>query len=646
MVAPPAGGAISECFPRVGLTLIVPALVSLTSASAYEYLWSFSAAASVVEVCLWFCHRRKDLRVLLGSVKLPPFPLRLAFFVLMQLICVAIGASELEVASTSDLPSAGGGPHQAGGLAGLDGALAQHQPHHPPLPILADVNAGKDLDGNPFILDADISTLTWKPQTISVVLPCAEEREYAVKTAESVHANTPADVLHEIIIVDDGSNPPLEQTHFPLDLQHKLKVKILRHEETVGLIGAKKTGGNAADGDVVVFFDCHVAPQPNWYKSFLRLIGENWRRLVVPQITELNIDTWTQVGRGGGMAKCYLTWDADFKWYDSDDMYIAVISGGLLGMSKRWWRETGGYDEKMLGWGGENLDQSLRIWLCGGEIVNAADSYVAHMWRVSKDQRTSSRYKRVGDTNANRARAVYAWYGNFSKKLEHYPSFSMRGSDQHGGVPWYGSLDNMHAIRDRLKCRPFSWYLRRFKDVFEDAGLIPQEVFMIHEESSGKCLRYRGQAGTSGNGFGLAQLSECDKDDHRVYWHLGNKGKGKQCCSGLHAWNTDQCLSNPDGNGFATAVCDISGRRPDQYWSVSESGELQRSGVCVSSKGGGDQALQSKPCAALRAGAGLGKWSRTSRTEPLETKLYREARAENPEMFATLDRQLASHNFR
>ena len=85
-------------------------------------------------------------------------------------------------------------------------------------------------------------------------------------------------------------------------------------------------------------------------------------------------------------------------------------------MSRRWWRETGGYDEQMRGWGGENLDQSLRSWLCGGEIVAVADSSVAHMWRTQSDPRTATRYRHVGNYNVNRARAVYAWYGEFAER--------------------------------------------------------------------------------------------------------------------------------------------------------------------------------------------------------------------------------------
>lgn len=35
----------------------------------------------------------------------------------------------------------------------------------------------------------------------------------------------------------------------------------------------------------------------------------------------------------------------------------------------------------MRSWGGENIDQSLRTWLCGGEIVYAEGSRVAPLVR-------------------------------------------------------------------------------------------------------------------------------------------------------------------------------------------------------------------------------------------------------------------------
>ena len=84
-------------------------------------------------------------------------------------------------------------------------------------------------------------------------------------------------------------------------------------------------------------------------------------------------------------------------------MYMGMLSGGLAGMSRHWWDESGGYDDKMLGWGGENIDQGVRMWVCGGEIVAAPNSQVAHMWRTGS-AKTSARYRHVGDTIYNRAR--------------------------------------------------------------------------------------------------------------------------------------------------------------------------------------------------------------------------------------------------
>lgn len=60
-------------------------------------------------------------------------------------------------------------------------------------------------------------SLSWSPKTLSVVLPCAGEGEYAKKTVESVAKSVPGGIgggiLEEIIVVDDGSSPPLSKKY-------------------------------------------------------------------------------------------------------------------------------------------------------------------------------------------------------------------------------------------------------------------------------------------------------------------------------------------------------------------------------------------------------------------------------------------------
>lgn len=472
--------------------------------------------------------------------------------------------------------------------------------------------------------------LSWRPHSLSVVLPCAGEGEFAFKTVRSVFDSTPQSILREIIVVDDGSSPPLETTHLTEDVRAQYRVRVIRHAETVGLIGAKKDGGDAATGDIVVFFDCHVAPQPGWHRSFLGLIAENYRRIVVPVITDLDVTHWRQRGGNRGQAKCYLTWDADFKWFDSNDPYVPVLSGGLLGISKRWWNETGGYDEKMIGWGGENLDQSLRSWLCGGEIMMAKDSFVAHMWRVPGDPRTAPRYTvKPGAANANRARAAVAWFGEFGEKLGSFPQLApdRRGPD---GGPWYGDIGNILEVRQRLKCRSFAWFMHRFKHVYEDGGLIPAETFGIRAVADGQCLTYEGQPGTSPNGYGRAVLRPCEPGSERQRWHVANRDMSRQgqCCSGIRAWNTDQCIIGASqGTAVKTFVCDIAGKRPDQAWELTSDGRIRQRGRrhflgdrCLEPSGAGDVEERSCPAAGRAA-----SWTKDSPGEPPEYVLYKKA---------------------
>lgn len=650
-MATQSGGASFSGIAQISLTWVAPAAAAAAGYTPTTAVWVASAVASLAEGALLFFQGSKDLRRLLLRMRLLPFPVRLAFVIGLQL-----WFSYMWAAPSASLPSSS---QSAGGPAVTPQGFVAHTETDASAPVfrtpasqatarddslsvvqMASIVQGNNLlqadEDEPFIVDADPASLVWTPKTLSVVLPCAEEREYAFKTVQAVWESTPRSVPLEIIVVDDGSEPPLSTTHLTPEVQKRYNLRVLRHDTTVGLIGAKKTGGDGATGDIIAFFDCHVAPQPGWHEAFFRMIGQNYRRLVVPQITALDVGTWKQIGSGGGLAKCYLTWDADFKWFDSDDMYVAVISGGLLGMSRRWWKLTGGYDVHMMGWGGENLDQSLRMWLCGGEIVSASDSFVAHMWRTS-DDRTRARYKHVGDSHVNRARAVYAWYGEFAEKLKDYPSF-VRPS--YGDLPWYGNLSNMLQIKDNLKCRPFSWFLRRFKAIYEDAGLIPESVFMLREELSGKCLRFDGTAGTSGSGSGTATLSTCSPStDARLFWHLGNKNKmSGRCCDGMRAWNTDQCLQEVAAGRFKTGVCDVSGRNGGQTWSfVTAAGELRQRESCVGSAGSRGELVR-KPCISLRSSGS--RWSKTNAEIPLETRLYTTARKDHPEVFESVEKQL------
>eukprot|EP00397_Hematodinium_sp_SG-2012_P023525 GEMP01024446.1.p1 GENE.GEMP01024446.1~~GEMP01024446.1.p1 ORF type:complete len:580 (+),score=104.61 GEMP01024446.1:119-1858(+) len=471
-------------------------------------------------------------------------------------------------------------------------------------------------------------------KTISVVLPCSGEGEYARKTVASVYDSMPEDLLEEIIVVDDNSDPPLEKSFLDSEFELSHKLKVLRQNTQQGLIKAKLIGGNAAKGDIIVFFDCHVAPQANWYEPFFDGMNENYKRMIIPSITDLDVDTWTQRGRGGGVAKCYITFDADFKWFDSDNNDVPALSGGLLGISKRWWIETGGYDTQMVGWGGENIDQSFRTWLCGGEMKMAPTSQVAHMWRMG-DKKTSAHYTiPAGSASRNRMRAAAAWMGPFAEKIkEEFPI----GHEVHN----MGDLSNILKVQKRLECKPFAWYLHRFRNIYIEGGLVPEKIFAL--KTNGGCLRFMGSAGTSGNGRGMLSLDAACAITERHRFHATNRigkqdgakslrGKNGENnagagipLSGIRAWNTDQCFDSVKNGGLETGVCSVAGDFASQHWRILD-GKIRhaRRKKCLSVE---NSQIVELDCSSAS------EWEMFDSKVPREWAYFEKAKKDDPHLF-------------
>jgi len=176
---------------------------------------------------------------------------------------------------------------------------------------------------------------------MTVVLPCLNE-PYALNTVRSFCERTPQEVLEEIIVVDDASEPPMEEKLTNVD--EKCRLRVLRHNKSLGLMIAKQTGGDAAKGKYIGFYDCHVAPAVNWWKETIDLLDQKERRLVVPLIGDLDLDRWDEKVHGALTAKCYINFNADFWWYDDDTDFIPAISGGLVATTRDWWKDSGGFE--------------------------------------------------------------------------------------------------------------------------------------------------------------------------------------------------------------------------------------------------------------------------------------------------------------
>ena len=162
-------------------------------------------------------------------------------------------------------------------------------------------------------------------------------------------------------------------------------------------------------------------------------------------------------GGGGSVSVGGFTWSGHFTWEGlprevektrkhTDPAKTATMAGGLFAIQRDFFWRIGGYDEGMFGWGGENLELSFRVWRCGGSMEIHPCSHVGHIFRPFHP------YHIPEDSHGiNTARMAEVWMDEY-KRFFYMHRADLRGKD-------VGDLTERHAIKDRLGCKSFKWFL-------------------------------------------------------------------------------------------------------------------------------------------------------------------------------------------
>ena len=136
------------------------------------------------------------------------------------------------------------------------------------------------------------------------------------------------------------------------------------------------------------------------------------------------------------------------KHPDPDESPITM---GMFATTKRWWRTIGGMDADLSTWGGENIEISMRTWLCGGEIRVARGSRIDHAFRTKFPYNVDG-----GLYRRNLVRIAEAWMG------DKYKQRFYKAAGINAGQVEFGSIEEQLETQRRLKCKPFDWYYWKF----------------------------------------------------------------------------------------------------------------------------------------------------------------------------------------
>ncbi|KAJ8289635.1 hypothetical protein GJAV_G00003570 [Gymnothorax javanicus] len=324
------------------------------------------------------------------------------------------------------------------------------------------------------------------PPTSVIITFHNEARSTLLRTVKSVLLRSPASLIQEIILVDDFSTDP-EDCQLLAQIP---KVMCLRNERREGLIRSRVRGAGAASASVLTFLDSHCEVNTDWLQPMLQRVKEDHTRVVSPIIDVISLDNFAYLAASADLRGGF-DWNLHFKWEQipieqkmarsdpTQPIRTPVIAGGIFVMDKSWFNHLGQYDTHMDIWGGENFELSFRVWMCGGSLEILPCSRVGHVFRKRHPYDFPEGNALTYIKNTRRAAEV--WMDDY-KQYYYLARPSAQGKS-------FGSISDRLALRRKLNCNSFRWYL---ENVYPELKIPQQEPVSSMLKQGGLCLESHG----------------------------------------------------------------------------------------------------------------------------------------------------------
>lgn len=353
-----------------------------------------------------------------------------------------------------------------------------------------------------------------------------------LRTVHTVLARSPPHMLHEIILVDDASVKNDIYSHLGKALDDYVKklpkVRLIRSPIRVGLTQARLIGAGHSKGDVVVFLDSHCEATDGWLEPMLARLLENRKLAVVPDIEVIAWKDFEYSRDSGSYNRGIFSWELMFNWgplperevkrrkADSDPIKSPTMAGGLFAMERKYFFESGAYDRQLTYWGGENVEMSFRLWMCGEGIEILPCSRVGHVFRERAPYKSPD-----GSTDHNSIRVAEVWMDEFK---EIFYSFRANLRPEMGG-----NVEERRKLRDKLQCKSFKWYLENVIPELEMPDRYPLGRGDVRNLGTNSCLDTLAQ----NNQGGKPGLYPCHKMGTNQFFILTTKNE---------VWHDSLCL--------------------------------------------------------------------------------------------------------
>ncbi|XP_020281580.1 putative polypeptide N-acetylgalactosaminyltransferase 9 isoform X2 [Pseudomyrmex gracilis] len=387
----------------------------------------------------------------------------------------------------------------------------------------------------------------------TAVIICFHNEAWSVllRTVHSVLDRSPEHLIEEIILVDDFSDMPHLKRQLEDYMMNYPKVRIIRANKREGLIRARLLGAAAAKAPVLTYLDSHCECTEGWLEPLLDRIARDPTTVVCPVIDVIDDTTLEYHWRdSGGVNVGGFDWNLQFNWHavperekkrhknPAEPVWSPTMAGGLFSIDRAFFERIGTYDSGFDIWGGENLELSFKTWMCGGTLEIVPCSHVGHIFRKRSPYKWRSG---VNVLKRNSIRLSEVWLDEYAKYY-----YQRIGHDKGN----YGDVSERKALRKKLGCKSFKWYLDNvYPELF-----IPGEAVAsgeIRQIVSGMCID---SAGKSEDLHQPVGLYPCHRQGGNQYWMLSKTGEIRR---------DESCL---DYSGSDVILYPCHGSKGNQQW--------------------------------------------------------------------------------
>ena len=199
--------------------------------------------------------------------------------------------------------------------------------------------------------------------TVTVVVTHFEQQAQLDRTLAAL-----AGQAEDVVVADDGSAvAPVVPDGVRLVRQADLGFRAA---------AARNLGAAAATGEVLVFLDADTTPEPGFVEAILRRVAACPDVLAVGRRRHADLSgDGRELPEPSWLTEAYA---ASADLLHADGRSFRFVISAVLALRRELFDDLGGFDERYVGYGGEDWDLAYRAWNAGAVLVHERDAVAWH----------------------------------------------------------------------------------------------------------------------------------------------------------------------------------------------------------------------------------------------------------------------------